>query len=455
MDIPCVFECPVLVRLLMAGVWFPARLKFYPLLHLKEVFRRTIGGFSAPKGEQKKGVSAFEAAATSLAGTMGTGNIVGVAAALAAGGPGAVLWMVIGALFGMAVKYAEIVLGILYRRRNSGGEFRGGPMYYMEDGLKWKHMAKAFALLCAVSAVGTGNLTQVNAAAGAIHAAFPLPVWLVGLVMALFCLAVSNGGMKRVGKVMGIVMPVISVGYLAGCLWVIVCCYRDIPMVLAEIWRSAFGIRPAASGLLGLTLMRAMRYGLARGVFSHEAGMGSAPIAHGGADCKTPQEQGLWGMLEVFWDTVIGCTTTALVLLLAAPEGLFGGLEDVEWTSEAFSRWFGTGGEWFVSLSLAVFAAAALVSWWVYGSQAVEYLAGSDREKNQRWQRRYLIFYLVGTVAGSMVKMSLVWKISDLLNCCMILPNLAALVLLSGQIKNPPAPQKKRREKLLGFRRQY
>lgn len=214
-------------------------------------------------------------------------------------------------------------------------------------------------------------------------------------------------------------------------------------MILSEIWRGAFGIRPAASGVLGLSVARAVRYGLARGVFSHEAGLGSAPIAHGGAVCQTPQDQGLWGVLEVFWDTVVGCTTTALVLLLAAPEGLSGSLEDVRWTSEAFSRWFGPAGEWFVSISLAVFAAAALVSWWLYGSQAVEYLANGNLEKNRKWQKWYLGLYLAGSVIGSAVQMSTVWKISDLLNCFMILPNLAALVLLAGKIGNPPTPRKK------------
>lgn len=439
MDIFGIFESTTFILLLIAGIWFTFRMKFYPLLHLGEVFRRTIGGFSEKGGKNKKGFSSFEAAATSLAGTMGTGNIVGVAAALAAGGPGAVLWMLIGALAGMAVKYAEIVLGILYRRKNTEGEYRGGPMYYLEDGLNWKHTAKFFALLCAVSAIGVGNMTQVNAAAGAIRTSspFPFPIWLVGLGMALFCLLVSIGGTERIGKVLAVVMPVISVGYLLGCLWVIFCCRSGLPQVLAEIWRGAFGIRPAASGMLGLSVVRAVRFGLARGVFSHEAGLGSAPIAHGGADCKSPQEQGLWGILEVFWDTVVGCTTTALVLLLAAPEGLSGGLEDVRWTSEAFSRWFGAAGDWFVSISLAVFAAAALISWWFYGSQAVEYLAGEHTEKNRRWQKWYLRLYLICTVVGSAVQMSTVWKISDLLNCCMILPNLAALVLLAGKIGNP------------------
>lgn len=445
MDILGIFESTTFILLLMAGLWFTFRMKFYPLVHLGEVFRRTIGGRSEKGEKNKKGFSSFEAAATSLAGTMGTGNIVGVAAALIAGGPGAVLWMLIGALVGMAVKYAEIVLGILYRRKNSAGEYRGGPMYYLEDGLNWKHIAKFFAFLCVASSIGVGNMTQVNAAAGAIRTSLPFsfPIWIVGLGMALFCLLVSAGGMKRVGKVMAFIMPVISIGYLAGCLWVIFCCRQELPMILSEIWRGAFGIRPAASGVLGLSVARAVRYGLARGVFSHEAGLGSAPIAHGGAVCQTPQDQGLWGALEVFWDTVVGCTTTALVLLLAAPEGLSGSLEDVRWTSEAFSRWFGPAGEWFVSISLAVFAAAALVSWWLYGSQAVEYLANGNLEKNRKWQKWYLGLYLAGSVIGSAVQMSTVWKISDLLNCFMILPNLAALVLLAGKIGNPPTPRKK------------
>ena len=448
MDFLGIFESTTFLLLLMAGVWFTARMKFYPIVHLGEVFRRTIGGFANKDGKSKKGFSSFEAAATSLAGTMGTGNIVGVAAALAAGGPGAVLWMIIGALMGMAVKYAEIVLGILYRRKNNAGEFRGGPMYYMESGLNWKHMAKFFALLCAVSAIGVGNMTQVNAAAGAIYTSSPVhfPIWLIGLGMALFCGLVCAGGMGRIGKVTAFIMPVISLGYLAGCLWVILCCRRELPAVLLEIWEGAFGIRPMASGLMGLSIVKAVRFGLARGIFSHEAGLGSAPIAHGGAVCNSPQEQGLWGMLEVFWDTVIGCTTTALVLLLAAPEGLAGGLEDVRWTSEAFSRWFGTAGDWFVSVSLAVFAAAALVSWWLYGSQAVEYLAGGDGGKNDRWQKWYLWLYLGASVIGSAVKMSTVWKISDFLNCLMILPNLAALVMLAGKVGNPPERRKDKLE---------
>lgn len=439
MDFFGIFECFVLLLLLMAGIWFTARMKWYPILHIGDIFRRTIGGSSAKSGQTGKSFSSFEAAATSLAGTMGTGNIVGVAAALAAGGPGSVLWMLLGALVGMAVKYGEIVLGILYRRKNRDGELRGGPMFYMSKGLKWDRIAKGFAVLCVLCALGTGNIAQVNAAAGAVSSAsaFSFPPWAVGVGMALFCWLVSKGGMGRIGKVMSVIMPVISLGYLAGCFWVILCCRGRLLPVLMQIWKGAFSLRSAASGVLGLSIVRAMRFGLARGVFSHEAGLGSAPIAHGGADCQSPQEQGLWGMLEVFWDTVIGCTATSLVLLLAAPEGLAGAFEDTQWTSAAFSRWFGEAGAWFVSISLVVFAAAALVSWWFYGSQAVEYLAGPDGEKNRKWQKWYLWGYLAAAVVGSVIRMSAVWRASDLINCCMILPNLAALVLLADQIENP------------------
>lgn len=422
------FECFVLILLLMVGVWLTVRLDFLPFRHPVRLLREMADGiFEKRKGGA--GFSAFEAAATSLAGTMGTGNIAGVASALALGGPGAVLWMILGALAGMCTKYAEIILGLHYRQRGADGEYRGGPMYYLSAGGR-KVWAVIFAVLCALCGLGAGNMVQVNAAAQAVNTVLEqsIPGWVTGAVMAFVCLIVISGGTGRLGRVTAFLMPVLSLGYLAGCGWAVFQCREQLPEVLREIFEGAFGLRAAASGAVGYGMLHAVRYGLARGVFSHEAGLGSAPIAHAGADCESPHRQGLWGIFEVFWDTVVGCTATALVLLLAMrqPEwsvsSEFGG----DWAASAFSIWFGEGGSWFVSASLVLFAAAAMVSWWLYGSRAVEYLTGGSGTA----ERVYLLLFLAFSVAGGVVQGETVWALADILNCCMAIPNLLALVWL-------------------------
>lgn len=441
MEFSGIFECFVLLLLLFAGIRLTLQLHWMPLRHPYMLLRETIGSLFAKK--EKKGFSAFAAAATSLAGTMGTGNIVGVAAAIASGGAGAVFWMIVGAVFGMCTKYAEIVLGFRYRKRCANGEYRGGPMYYLSEGLGWKKTAALFSVLCAVCGLGVGNLTQVNAAVSAVHvvSSGAVPGWLIGAVLGILCVMILSGGTDRLGNVTSFLMPVLSGGYLLGCLAVIWHCRSDIGEILIEIVQSAFGFQSIVSGAAGYGVISAMRYGLARGVFSHEAGLGSAPIAHTEALDADPHTQGLWGAFEVFWDTIVGCTATAMVILLVKRQPGMSVVTDfgAESVCDIFSIWFGEAGEWFVAVSLVLFAVTAMLSWWMYGDRAVEYLSGHAGKAG----KGYLLLFLLFAVLGGVIQNRTVWKIADLLNCCMALPNLLALLWL---FEDQGDPMKKKRD---------
>ena len=438
-----IFESFVLLLLLFTGIWLTIRLEWMPLRHPLRLLQATVGGMFREKREGKR-FSAFAAAATSLAGTMGTGNIVGVAAAIAAGGAGAVFWMIVGAVFGMCTKYAEILLGFRYRKKNEKDEYRGGPMYYLSDGLGWHTMAKCFAVLCAACGLGVGNLTQVNAAVSAVQSvtAGAVPGWVTGMAMGIICLIILSGGNKRLGKVTSFLMPVLSIGYLIGCLWIIWLCRSEVGYVICEIVSSAFSLRSAVSGGVGYGILRSMRYGLARGVFSHEAGMGSAPIVHAEASDAEPHTQGLWGAFEVFWDTIVGCTATALVILLAMRRPEWRGMTGfgADWIGAIFAIWFGEAGRWFIDVSLVLFAMAAMISWWMYGDRAVEFLGAGKYKAGTL----YLLSFLSFAVLGGVLQSETIWEIADLLNCCMVLPNLLALFWLFEERGDPLKKEKRR-----------
>ena len=418
----------MLIFMTAIGVFYLFRTGFLPLRKGREVFRATFGELLGKKGKQNSSkISPFEATSTALAGTLGTGNIVGIATALTAGGPGAVFWMWVSAFFGMATKYAEIVLAVHFREKKQNGETVGGPMYYIEKGLGQKWLAVLFAVFCALAAFGIGNATQVNAIAQSVHSTFGVAPLITGIVAAVLAGFVILGGMKRISAITSALIPILAVGYIAGALLAIALHWEAVPAAFAMIFEEAFSLSSAGGGILGYLSMEAVRFGFSRGIFSNEAGLGSAPIAHAAADTDSPAKQGMWGIFEVFFDTIVMCTITALVILTS---GAFGsGLDGADLTASAFSQSFGGFSDFFLSVSIALFAFATLVGWFYYGEKSVEYLT-----KSRNIQLCYRCAYILVIVFSSVMQLQTVWNISDTLNGLMAVPNLIALLGLSGVV---------------------
>ena len=418
----------MLIFMTAIGVFYLFRTGFLPLRKGREVFRATFGELFGKKGKQNSSkISPFEATSTALAGTLGTGNIVGIATALTAGGPGAVFWMWVSAFFGMATKYAEIVLAVHFREKKQNEETVGGPMYYIEKGLGQKWLAVLFAVFCALAAFGIGNATQVNAIAQSVHSTFGVAPLITGIVAAVLAGFVILGGMKRISAITSALIPVLAAGYLIGALAAIALHWKAIPGAFAMIFEEAFSLSSAGGGILGYLSMEAVRFGFSRGIFSNEAGLGSAPIAHAAADTDSPAKQGMWGIFEVFFDTIVMCTITALVILTS---GAFGsGLDGADLTASAFSQSFGGFSDFFLSVSIALFAFATLVGWFYYGEKSVEYLT-----KSRNIQLCYRCAYILVIVFSSVMQLQTVWNISDTLNGLMAVPNLIALLGLSGVV---------------------
>lgn len=427
---------PVLLTVLLgAGIYFSFVTRF-AAYHPKKVWRATFGSLLAGKRHTSSGAHPFEATATALAGTIGTGNIVGVAAAITAGGPGAVFWMWIAALLGMSTKYAEVVLAVRYRRRENG-RFFGGPMVYMTSGLGWRKTAVLFAVLCAACSFGIGNMVQVQAAASALESGFSIPQVVTGGLIAVAAGWVLFGGGQRILRVNTILVPCMGALYVLGALFCLWLRRAWVIPALSQILSAAFSPTAAAGGAIGYTVAQAVRFGVARGLFTNEAGMGSAPIAHAGADTDSPERQGLWGVAEVALDTLLMCTLTALVILTADPVAL-AGKEGFALTLAAFSQSLGSVAGGFLCVSMVFFALASLLGWALYGQTAVRYLSNRRRAVTA-----YTVAFLAAAMFGACTKSSFVWALSDLLNALMALPNLAAVFTLwsregcsSGSNKN-------------------
>ena len=327
-----VWGIPMLLLLLAAGLYLTVGTRFFQVTKFGYVLKNTIfsmfrKGKNAEKTKDKDAISPFQALATALAATVGTGNIVGVATAIAAGGAGAIFWMWVSAFFGMMTKYAEIVLGIYFRHKNEKGEWVGGPMYYIEKGLHQKWLAVLFAVFCLLASFGIGSVAQVNGIATAMEGAFHIPNYVTGIVICLLAGFIVFGGLKRIVTVTEKFVPLMGLWYCVGGLVVSVANIRNILPAFGEIFRSAFQLKSVGGGVMGYGIARAMRYGFARGIFSNEAGLGSSVLVHSSADVKEPVEQGLWGIFEVFFDTIVICTLTALAILTTGAhtvEGLEG-----------------------------------------------------------------------------------------------------------------------------------
>jgi AGCS family alanine or glycine:cation symporter len=375
--------------------------------------------------DDKGDITPFQALMTALSATVGSGNIAGVATAIYLGGPGAVFWMWVTALFGMASKYGEAVLAVHFREVDELGNHVGGPMYYIQNGLgsRWRWLAVLFSLFGSLAAFGIGNTVQANTVATAVESSLHLPVWISGLVMAVFTGAVIIGGVRRLGAVAATLVPFMAISYFAGALIIILLNVEKVPTALMTIIHHAFTGTAAAGGFAGATVLMAIHFGVARGLFSNEAGMGSAPIAHAAAKTKDPVHQGLIAMLGTFIDTLVICTMTALVIIVTG--SWTSGQTGVALTSEAFNTGLAQGGGIVVTLALILFAFTTLLGWSYYGERCAEYLFGV------RAIYPFRILWVIAIPIGAMGNLGMVWTIADILNGLMAIPNLIALLALS------------------------
>jgi AGCS family alanine or glycine:cation symporter len=392
----------------------------------KTLFRKTERS-RLEEGE----ITPFQAVCTALAATVGTGNIVGVALAIVTGGPGAVFWLWISALVGMVIKYCEVTLSMAYRTVNENGEIVGGPMYYITKGMDKKWLAVLFAVFGSIASLGIGASVQANALAGGIHATFGVSTWITGAVAAAMGALIFIGGIKRIAGVTELLVPFMSILYITGAMVVLVINAGEIPAALGLIIKSAFTGTAATGGFWGASAMYACRVGMARGVFTHEAGMGSAPIAHASASNDHPARQGLWGAFEVFIDSIVMCTITALVILtsgLWVEPTLVGDTRAM--SAAAFENAF-AGGQYIVTVGMCLFAFATIVAWYYYGEKCVEYLTKGNRLIKLGYQIVYTAMVYVGCIAS----LDAVWEFADLFNGLMALPNLIALIVLAPVVK--------------------
>ncbi len=408
-----------------AGLWLSVASGFLPLRRPGQVLQATLGSFFRRRSGREEGITPFQAVSTALAGTLGTGNIAGVATAIVAGGPGAVFWMWCSALLGMATKYAEVLLAVEYRIRDREGRWQGGPMEYLARGLGMPWLAGIFCLFCALASFGIGNATQVGAVAQTMAQDFGLPPFLTGCALALLAGLVMMGGLRRIGAFTAAFVPLMALLYLGTGALVLVKNAAAIPDALSLIFRCAFTPQAAAGGAAGYTVRQAVHFGVARGVFTNEAGLGSAPIAHAGAAARGPVEQGCWGILEVFVDTILMCGFTALIIL-SGGELWRSGLDGAALTSAVFTAALGPLGGRVVSLSILLFAFSTVLGWGYYGERAIAWLTGE-----RRWTvTLYRLCYLLVMVLAAPARLTLVWSLSDLLNGAMMIPNLIGVMAL-------------------------
>ena len=424
-----VWGVPTMGLLLAVGLILSIRTRFVQVRRLGTSVWR-VG--QSMRGKER---SSFRAVCTALAGTVGTGNIAGVAGAIALGGPGAVFWMWVAAFLGMATKYAEVVLSMKYREQSSGGELLGGPMYYIQKGMgeRWRLLAALFAFFAVLASLGMGNMAQIHTMAAAVQTALPglrpEPVALaIGLAAALVTAFVSWGAAKRTGLVMEKLIPVAAVVYILGAAAVILVFRQRLGQVLLEIVQGAVCPQAVLGGGTGIGLRQAIRWGVSRGVFSNEAGLGSAPMAHAAAEAA-PEEQGLFGIFEVFLDTIVLCTLTAMAILASGVPLPWGRPAGTEVAAAALEAVFGRAGTIGLAVCLALLAQGTLMTWQLYGARCARYLWGSRGEMVYRW------IYLAVILLGATMELSSAWAVSDLCNGLMCLPNLIALLALRKQIR--------------------
>ena len=436
-----IWGIPAMVCIIGVGLLLSVRTGFLQIRKFPYAIRTTIGRIFRRKDASDGAMTPFQAVCTALAATVGTGNIAGVAGAIAIGGPGAVFWMWCSALLGMCTKFSEVTLAVHYRERNKNGELVGGPMYYIKNGLgsRWQFLAVLYSLFGVLTVFGTGNATQVNTIVTAIDSALlatgsglngilPTLNLIVGVVVAMMVAMVLLGGVKRIGSVTEKLVPFMALFYIVLALGVVALNYRRFPAVLASIVGGAFDPQAVTGGAIGSVFL-SMQKGVSRGIFSNEAGLGTGSIAHACADTHKPVKQGMFGIFEVFADTIVICTLTAMVILCSGVPVGYGSAAGAELTISGFTATYGGWSSIFTAVALCCFAFSTIIGWGLYGSRCIEFLFHTDKVVGP-----FLVVYSFVSILGATVDLGLLWSIADTFNGLMSIPNLIALLLLSGTV---------------------
>ena len=436
-----IWGVPAMICIIGVGLLLSVRTKFIQIRKFPYAIKTTIGRMFRKKDASDGAMTPFQAVCTALAGTVGTGNIAGVAGAIAIGGPGAVFWMWCSAILGMCTKFSEVTLAVHFRERNSNGDLVGGPMYYIKNGLgkKWQWLAMLYSLFGVLTVFGTGNATQVNTITAAIDTplleygivgsgAVSMVNLAIGIVVAMLVAMVLLGGIKRIGSVSEKLVPFMALFYVILALGVVIINYRRVPQVFASIIGGAFDPMAFTGGVVGSMFM-SLKKGVSRGIFSNEAGLGTGSIAHACADTRKPVKQGLFGIFEVFADTIVICTLTALVILCSGTPVSYGSAAGAELTISGFTSTYGGWSSIFTALALCCFAFSTIIGWGLYGSRCIEYLFSTNKVV-----RPFLVVYSFVSILGATAELGLLWDIADTFNGLMAIPNLIALLLLSGTV---------------------
>ena len=436
-----IWGVPAMICIIGVGLLLSVRTRFIQVRKFGAAMKNTIGKIFDKTQAKDGSMSPFQAVCTALAGTVGTGNIAGVAGAIALGGPGAIFWMWCSAFLGMCTKFSEVTLAIHFREKNANGEYVGGPMYYIKNGLskKWHFLAVLYALFGVLTVFGTGNATQVNTIVSSIHSALHNlhiidgPVderanLIFGIFIAAFVAMVLLGGIQRIGQVSEKLVPFMATLYVILAIGVVILHINRVPAVFAMIFKSAFTPQAATGGIIG-SMFLSMKKGVSRGIFSNEAGLGTGSIAHACADTNNAVHQGMFGIFEVFMDTIVICTLTGLVILLGAPNIVYGQAAGAELTISGFTATYGGWVSIFTAVAMCCFAFSTIIGWGLYGSRCIEFLGG------EKLVRPFLVAYSFVSIIGATINLGLLWDIADTFNGLMAIPNLIALLILSGQVK--------------------
>ena len=436
-----IWGVPAMICIIGVGLLLSVRTRFIQVRKFGAAMKNTIGKIFDKTQAKDGSMSPFQAVCTALAGTVGTGNIAGVAGAIALGGPGAIFWMWCSAFLGMCTKFSEVTLAIHFREKNANGEYVGGPMYYIKNGLskKWYFLAVLYALFGVLTVFGTGNATQVNTIVSSIHSALhnlhiidgtvdERANLIFGIFIAAFVAMVLLGGIQRIGQVSEKLVPFMAALYVILAIGVVILHINRVPAVFAMIFKSAFTPQAATGGIIG-SMFLSMKKGVSRGIFSNEAGLGTGSIAHACADTNNAVHQGMFGIFEVFMDTIVICTLTGLVILLGAPNIVYGQAAGAELTISGFTATYGGWVSIFTAVAMCCFAFSTIIGWGLYGSRCIEFLGG------EKLVRPFLVAYSFVSIIGATINLGLLWDIADTFNGLMAIPNLIALLILSGQVK--------------------